>query len=570
MTGSITRHRGIESLKTAARWPGADRATAVILAARLAAARADAEGYRYFSGLAGARPGEALPLTLTGFFQARLGEDVDAALAKLDQAAAADLGLPQYFRGLALAGLPPDRRRAEQAVADLEFVLAVRDQFPAMLIRAVYHGLAAAHAALGHDDQAADAGRKSGLGAAPADTQLMFGGFWATPADGFRFTSPRIWRPEPGIQVAQGYDFADLAFITTSGGVVAIDAGTTGDRAKAALGDLDLPADGAISHLILTHAHWDHIGGAAALAGPGTRVIAQAGFPAALDREQGQRPRFRYFTGAAGNLPLAVVPGQLISQPTPLTAGGTELVLYPAPGGETSDALMVCLPASGVLFAGDVLMPYLGQPFAGEGSPEGLLAALAFIGSLRPRLLIQGHATLTELFTAEAVAGLQAALTELHGEVLDGIRDGRALPDILQQASLPAVLRDHPTAVVPYLVIRDHFTERLYHQRTGYWQPDGQGLEPATAAGHAAALDLLAGGRDEQFAAAAATLIGQGDHALALQIIQPGLLRHPASSTLARLRATALHRLMEACQQTDPFKFLIYAELAGAEIGPVQ
>ena len=132
------------------------------------------------------------------------------------------------------------------------------------------------------------------------------------------------------------------------------------------------------------------------------------------------------------------------------------------------------------------------------------------------------------------------------------------------------MLREHPTAVVPYLVTRDHFTERLYHQRTGYWQPDGPGLEPATAAEHAAALDLLAGGRDEQFAAAAATLIGQGDHALALQIIQPGLLRHPASSTLAGLRRTALHRLMEAYQQTDPFKFLIYAELAGAEIGPVE
>jgi hypothetical protein len=232
---------------------------------------------------------------------------------------------------------------------------------------------------------------------------------------------------------------------------------------------------------------------------------------------------------------------------------------------------MIHLPASGVLFAGDVLMPYLGQPFAGEGSPEGLLQALAFIGSLRPRLLIQGHATLTELFTAEAVAGLEAALTQLHGEVLRGIRDGRPLPDILQQTSLPAVLRDHPTAVVPYLVIRDHFTERLYHQRTGYWQPDGRGLEPATAAEHAAALDLLAGGQDEQFAAAAATLIAQGDHALALQtIIQPGLLRHPASITLATLRRTALHRLMEAYQQTDPFKFLIYAELAGAEIGPVQ
>ncbi len=59
-------------------------------------------------------------------------------------------------------------------------------------------------------------------------------------------------------------------------------------------------------------------------------------------------------------------------------------------------------------------------------------------------------------------------------------------------------------------------------------------------------------------------------YALALEIIQPGLLRHPASITLAGLRGTALHRLMEHYQQFDPFKFLIYAELAGAEIGPVE
>jgi glyoxylase-like metal-dependent hydrolase (beta-lactamase superfamily II) len=571
MTGPMTHDRSIESLKTAARWPGADRATMITLATRLAAARADAEGHRYFSELAGAQPDEALPLTLAGFFQARVGEDVDAALAKLDQAAATDLGPPQYFRGLALAGLPPDRERATRALADLEFVLAVRDQFPAVLLRSVYHGLAAAHAMLGQHDQAAEAMRKSGLSAAPAGTRLMFGGFWATAQDGFRFTSPRIFRPEPGIQVAQGYDFSDLAFITTSDGIVVIDAGTAEDRVKATLGAVDLPADHLISHLILTHAHWDHIGGTGALRGPRTQVIAQAGFPAGLDREQGDRPRFRYFTGTAGNTPVAVVPDQLISQPTRLTIGGTELVLYPTPGGETGDALMVHLPASGVLFTGDVMMPYLGQPFSDEGSPEGLLQTLAFIASLQPSRLIHGHPTLTDFFSAEAVAGLKAALIQLHGEVLDGIHDGRSLPDILAEASLPAVLRDHPMAVVPYLVIRDHFTERLYHQRTGYWQRDGRGLEPVTAAEQAAALDLLAGGREEQFTAAADLLIGQGDHALALEIIiRPGLLRHPASTRLARLRRTALHRLMEQYQQSDPFKFLIYAELAGAEIGPVE
>ena len=574
MTGPITRQRDVESLKVAARWAGAHKNTMVTLASRLLAAGADDEGSRFFSALSDAQPDAATPLALAGFFQARLAganadAEADGALAKLDRAAGADLGLPQYFRGLALTALPPDRGRAEQAVADLEFVLAVRDQFPAMLLRGAFHGLALAHAALGHDEQAADAAHRSGLGTAPDGTALTLGGFWVNAEDGFRFTSPRILRPEPGIQVAQGYDFCDLAFITTGDGVIAIDAGTTPDRVKAALGALDLPADGRVSHLILTHAHWDHVGGAGALRGPDTRVIAQAGFPAGLLREQDSRPPYRYFTGAATEFRLDLAPDQLISEPTALTVGGTDLVLYPASGGETSDALLVHLPGSGVLFAGDVLMPYLGQPFTDEGSPEGLLEALAFIDRLQPRLLIHGHPPLTDLLTAAAVPGLKAALTHLHDEVLEGVQQGRTLPDILAAASLPDVLRQHPAAVVPYLVTRDHFTARLYHQRTGYWQPDGTGMEPSTAAEHAAALDLLAGGREERFADAAATLIGQGDHALALEIIKPGLLRYPGSGPLAELRRTALHRLMERYQQTDPFKFLIYADQAGAELGPV-
>ena len=42
---------------------------------------------------------------------------------------------------------------------------------------------------------------------------------------------------------------------------------------------------------------------------------------------------------------------------------------------------------------------------------------------------MHGHPPLTDLFTAEAVPGLLAALTQLHGEVLDAIRRGRTLPD---------------------------------------------------------------------------------------------------------------------------------------------
>ncbi len=73
------------------------------------------------------------------------------------------------------------------------------------------------------------------------------------------------------------------------------------------------------------------------------------------------------------------------------------------------------------------------------------------------------------------------------------------------------MLREHPAAVGPYLATRDHFVQRLYHQHSGYWQPDGQGLEPVDAAEWAAALDLLADGRPERFASTTRTLLAQGD-----------------------------------------------------------
>jgi len=574
MTARITRRADIEALKVAAGWPGADRTTVVTLATRLAAVRADAEGYTYFTQHADAHPDQALPLAIAGFFQARLGVDVDAAIAKLDKAAAAELGLPHYFRGLALAALPRDRGYAQAAVADLEFVLAVRDQFPAALIRAVHQALAAAYAAAGQDNLAAEASRRSGLGSAPADSAvtqgLSFASSWVTAADGFRFTTPSVLRPEPGVHVMQGFDFGDFAVIETGAGIVAIDAGSTAPRVRAALAELGLPGNQTITHLILTHGHFDHVGGADALRGPGTQVIAQAGFSAELARQRRSALPFRYFRGEGGRLDHNIVPDRLISEPESLTAGGVEFALYPTPGGETGDALMIHLPASGLLFTGDVMMPYLGAPFFAEGSPEGLLETFRFIRTLEPRVLIQGHTPLTETFTIEAIPGLEAALTHLHGEVLERISEGRPLAETLQLAELPEVLRDHPTAVVPYLVTRDHFAARLYHQRTGYWKPDGEGIETFSAAERAAALDVLAGGREDAFAAAAGTLVNQGDHALALEIIRPGLLRHPSSEALADLRAAALRGMLAEYQQLDPFKFIIYAELSGTEIGPVR
>jgi glyoxylase-like metal-dependent hydrolase (beta-lactamase superfamily II) len=575
----ISSDRLLGSLKEAASWPGADRNTVVILALLLVAARADVEGSSYFEDLSERNPDDATVQALAGFFQVRAGHDVAAAVTKLDKATTMEPGLPQYFRGLALAELLPregpsgtelavtDTARADQVIADLEFVLAARDQFPVLLLRAAYQGLARAYRVLGRQQQAEEALRRSGVGPVATDRLPTFTSFSLTVRDGLRLSAPGTLSPAPNVHVAQSYDFGDFAFIETTAGVVAIDAGTSPDRVLSAMADLGLKDQAPVSHLILTHAHFDHIGGAAAVRGPDTEVIASAKFPAEAERLRHYVPRELIGTNASPSSDIE--PDRLISEHTSLVVGDTEFVLIPVRGGETPDALMVYLPASGVLFAGDVLMPYLGVPFFAEGSAEGLLYTLRYIRELAPRQLIEGHTTLTENFTIEAVTGLEPALTELYEFALARIGDNVPLPHILDIGYLPALLRDHPAAVVPYLVSRDTFIARLYHQRTGYWQPDGHGLDPRSQEERAEALDLLAGGKAEAFVTAAATLAGQGDLALALEILAPGLLRHPDSGELAELRQAVLVRLMEQRQLLDPFGFTVYAQLTGAELSPV-
>jgi glyoxylase-like metal-dependent hydrolase (beta-lactamase superfamily II) len=582
MTEPMSRNRLLGSLKEAASWPGADQNTVMALAATLVAARADTEASSYFQYLSERYPADAIAHALAGFFQVRTGHDVAAAITKLDKAATMDIGLPQYLRGLALAELLPgdgpsatglaavDSGRADQVVADLEFVLAVRDQFPVLLLRAAYQGLARAYQVLGRRQEAAEARRRSGLGPAATDRPPVFTSFSVTARDGMRLSAPGALNPAPDVHVAQSYDFGDFAFIQTSAGIVAIDAGTSPDRVRAAMADLGLKGQAPVSHLILTHAHFDHVGGSEAVRGPGTQVIAAAGFPAEAERLRRWNLPFRYFTGTGARPATDVKPDRLISQRTSMVVGDTEFVLIPVRGGETPDALMVYLPASGLLFTGDALMPYLGVPFTAEGSPEGLLDTLRYIRELAPRQLIAGHTTLTENFPIEALTGLEPALTELHEFALAKIDENLPLPNLLDIAYLPALLRDHPAAVVPYLVSRDDFIARLHHQRTGYWQPDGQGLDPRSERERAAALDLLAGGKADAFVFAAAALADQGDLALALEILAPGLLRHPDSGELAELRQTVLVRLMEQRQLLDPFGFGVYAELAGAELSPVR
>jgi pimeloyl-ACP methyl ester carboxylesterase len=71
----------------------------------------------------------------------------------------------------------------------------------------------------------------------------VFTSFSVTARDGMRLSAPGALNPAPDVHVAQSYDFGDFAFIQTSAGVVAIDAGTSPDRVRAAMADLGLKAN---------------------------------------------------------------------------------------------------------------------------------------------------------------------------------------------------------------------------------------------------------------------------------------------------------------------------------------
>ena len=326
--------------------------------------------------------------------------------------------------------------------------------------------------------------------------------------------------------------------------------------------------DAPVKYVIVTHSHWDHVGGLAAVREPGTVVIARANFARELERMRSSPRTFTWFFGRQA-VGLDARVDRTVSGNESLRLGGLDLRLIPVSGGETDDALFVDLPQQGLLFVGDAFMPYVGPPFMSEGSPEGYLEALATVRSIAPRQVIHGHPPLSLFYNVEALPGLETALRNLYDHVRADVLQDRPLAELLSENYLPESLRKTPKAVVPYLVVRDHFVQRLHQQKAGYWQADGEGMHPLTRGEEAALLDQLGGGGDGPFVRVAEDLLARGDGPLALKVSELGLLRYPGSEPLKSARTRALSMLVQRYNLVDPFRFIIYSQWASAPTPPI-
>src|SRR5262249_42667973 len=135
------------------------------------------------------------------------------------------------------------------------------------------------------------------------------------------------------------------------------------------------------------------------------------------------------------------------------------------------------------------------------------------------------------------------------------------------QANLipPGLLNDEHDVYQPYLIMREHVIDRLYHQTIGYWQPDLQGLEHLPRAAQAEMLDDYLGLSGRQPFKTIAQLIADGKFELAASLLESSEDRVSHSGPVANAKRLVYLKLIEKHQNTDPFKFIIYSAKIGEQ-----
>jgi len=482
--------------------------------------------------------------------------------------------LVRWTTGVVYAQLPDRFGKREAAYQDLEWLIENRDKEPQPgFLREVYYRLASLYL---QDNDEQEARKYLGLSGYDGFEKplMIMTSFAVSQKEGHTFHPRQLREIIPGtIFGLTGFEFTEYYFIVSKDGkeLISIDAGTRPDSAKAAYEYLksNYPKLPPLTTVFVTHAHWDHIGGHSYFSSlnPNIKYYSRDNYHEEYNRMLEESVLFKYFFGTDFKKDFLIdyKPDVTISDVTDVTIGGTLFQLIPIPGGETPDGIFIYMPEESVLFVGDFIMPFIGAPFFEEGNVLGLLEAMDVVVSLNPKYILHGHETLTRLYNPPDVIGkLRVQLDWLNDETLKAIRKGIDRSSIHQLNLMPPTLLQQPETHLQFLVLRENFINRIYDQHVGYWQWDLTGMDYLSQDEYGALLTHYFGVSEKKMISAIEKMIQSGDYQLAVKTSTWALTQYD-SSELKALRKQAFLKLKEKYQFINPFKFIIYSEMAGDE-----
>jgi len=164
------------------------------------------------------------------------------------------------------------------------------------------------------------------------------------------------------------------------------------------------------------------------------------------------------------------------------------------------------------------------------------------------------------------LAQLKTDLSWLRDQVLTAIRRGDTRAAI-HQANLipPGLLTGRADALLPYLILREHVIDRLYHQNVGYWQADLEGLDHLSDSDRAELLVDYLGLSEKQLVRAVENIAADGKYELAASLLELARARFGRTESIAKAERLVYLKLMEKYQNTDPFKYILYSAKIGAQ-----
>lgn len=186
---------------------------------------------------------------------------------------------------------------------------------------------------------------------------------------------------------------SNAAFVVTPAGVVVIDALGSPELARELMAHIKRLTGKAVTHVVVTHYHADHIYGLQAFKEAGVRIIAHR---AALEYLNSETAALRLKASREELAPWIdekthlVYADEWLDGPRELSVGGVRFVLQPVGPAHTPEDLVVYLPSEQVLFAGDLV--YRGRiPFVGQANSNKWIESLDSLLAFDARVIVPGH-----------------------------------------------------------------------------------------------------------------------------------------------------------------------------------